>query len=53
MTDLQMIDLLRPLPGFPDPRRFALVQLDESGILYQLRSLDDPSLVWRSCPPTT
>lgn len=38
------IELVHPLPGFPDQRRFALVQLDEDGVLCQLQSLEDPGL---------
>jgi flagellar assembly factor FliW len=38
------IELVHPLPGFPDKRRFALVQLDEDGVLCQLQSLEDPGL---------
>lgn len=44
MADLKTIELVRPLPGFPDARRFALVQLDDDGLLCQLRSLEDPAL---------
>jgi flagellar assembly factor FliW len=44
MPDVQTIELVRPLPGFPEARRFALVQMDEDGVLCQLRSLDDPAL---------
>jgi flagellar assembly factor FliW len=44
MVETQAIELARPLPGFPGARRFALVQLDDDGVLCELRSLDDPSL---------
>ena len=44
MPDIPTIELVHPLPGFPDKRRFALVQLDDDGVLCQLRSLEDPSL---------
>lgn len=44
MVDIPAIELVHPLPGFPDQRRFALVQLDDDGVLCQLRSLEDPSL---------
>lgn len=44
MTDLQAIELVQPMPGFPDHRRFALVQLDDDGVLCQLQSLEDPAL---------
>ena len=49
--EIPVIDLVQPLPGFPAHRRFALVQLDEDGILCQLRSLDDPSLRFLVVPP--
>lgn len=44
MPDIPVIELVQPMPGFPDRSRFALVQLDDDGVLCQLRSLDDPSL---------
>lgn len=44
MPEFPAIELVQPLPGFPDHRRFALVQLDDDGVLCQLRSLEDPSL---------
>ena len=49
--EIPVIDLVHPLPGFPDHHRFALVQLDNDGILCQLRSLDDPSLRFLVVPP--
>lgn len=51
VLELPVIDLVHPLPGFPDQRRFALVRLDESGVLCQLRSLDDPGLRFLVMPP--
>lgn len=53
MPEIPVIDLVHPLPGFPDQRRFALVQLDEAGVLCQLRSLDDPNLRFLVVPPLT
>ena len=44
MPAIPAIELVHPLPGFPDRRRFALVQLDEDGVLCQLQSLEDPTL---------
>jgi len=44
MQEIPAIELVHPLPGFPDRRRFALVQLDDDGVLCQLRSLEDPAL---------
>jgi flagellar assembly factor FliW len=51
MTEIPAIELVHPLPGFPEQRRFALVALDEDGILCQLRCLDDPSLRFLVMPP--
>ena len=51
MPDIPAIELVHPLPGFPDKRRFALVQVDEDGVLCQLRSLEDPSLRFLVVPP--
>lgn len=51
MLDLPVIDLVHPMPGFPDRNRFALVQLGEDGLLCQLRSLDDPELRFLVMPP--
>ncbi len=42
--DIPVIELVHPMPGFPDHTRFALVRLDEDGVLCALRSLDDPDL---------
>lgn len=51
MIELPVIDLVHPLPGFPGQRQFALVQLDEDGLLCQLRSLEDPDLRFLVMPP--
>lgn len=44
MQDIPVIELVHAMPGFPEHRRFALVQLDDDGVLCALRSLDDPDL---------
>jgi len=44
MPEFPAIELVQPMPGFPEHRRFALVQLDDDGVLCQLQSLDDPTL---------
>ena len=44
MPDIPAIELVHPLPGFPDMRRFALVQVDGDGVLCELRSLEDEAL---------
>ena len=51
MTDLPVIELVRPMPGFPERRRFALVQLDEDGVLCSMTSLDEPALRFLVVPP--
>lgn len=50
-TDVPVIDLVHALPGFPDDRHFALVQLDDDGHLCALRSLDRPDLRFLVVPP--
>ncbi|RLV56454.1 flagellar assembly protein FliW [Aeromicrobium phragmitis] len=39
-TDIPTIRFVRPIPGFPELRDFALVRLDDDGVLCELRSLD-------------
>ena len=53
MVDIPAIELVHPLPGFPDHRRFARVQLDDDGVLCQLRSLEDSSLRFLVMSPVT
>lgn len=43
-TEVPVIEFTRPMPGFREQRRFALVQLDDIGVLSAMRSLDDPGL---------
>ncbi|GEP40220.1 hypothetical protein NPS01_38830 [Nocardioides psychrotolerans] len=62
MPDIPVIELVQPLPGFPDLRQFALVQLDSVGgseagsgaasVLCALRSLEDPDLRFLVLPPS-
>lgn len=40
-TDLPVIEMVEPVPGFPGHRRFALVRLDDDGVLCALQGLDD------------
>jgi flagellar assembly factor FliW len=39
------------MPGFPDHRRFYLVSIDDSGLVYWLTSADDPELRFLVIPP--
>jgi flagellar assembly factor FliW len=50
-TDLPIIELVRPMPGFPHLRRFALVRLDPAGELCSMNSVDDPGLRFLVVPP--
>ena len=52
-TDIPVIDLIHPMPGFPDDLRFALVDLDGSGALCSLKSLDHPDVGFLVAPPAT
>jgi flagellar assembly factor FliW len=51
VEDIPVIDMVTPMPGFPDHQRFALVQLDEAGMLCSLQSVEDPSLRFLVVPP--
>lgn len=51
MPTMPVIELVEPLPGFPGLTRFALVQLDDDGLLCALRSLEDPELRFLVVPP--
>ena len=51
MPDIPVIELVHPMPGFPEHSRFALVQLDDDGVLCSLASLEDPDLRFLVVPP--
>ncbi|MGZ4445114.1 MAG: flagellar assembly protein FliW [Nocardioides sp.] len=51
MTDLPVIEMVRPMPGFPEQRRFTLVQLDDDGVLCSMTSIDEPNLRFLVAPP--
>lgn len=50
---LPVIELVRPMPGFPDTHRFTLEPLDDTGVLSALRSLDHADLKFLVVPPGT
>jgi flagellar assembly factor FliW len=52
VEDIPVIDLVAPMPGFPDHQRFALVRLDEAGVLCSLQSVEDPQLRFLVVPPS-
>ena len=51
VEEIPVIDMVEPMPGFPGVSRFALVRLDDEGVLCALRSVDDPSLRFLVVPP--
>ena len=51
VEDVPVIEMVAPMPGFPDHQRFALVQLDEAGLLCALQSVEDPQLRFLVVPP--
>lgn len=50
-VDLPVIELAHPMPGFPGEERFALVRLDEDGVLMGFRSLSRDDLQFVVVPP--
>ncbi|MDT4989091.1 MAG: flagellar assembly factor FliW [Micromonosporaceae bacterium] len=50
-TDLPVIEFVAPMPGFPDLRKYVLVQVDDGGVLYSLTSVDTPELRFLVAPP--
>lgn len=52
VEEIPVIELVEPMPGFPDRTRYALVRLDEDGVLCSLKSVEDPELRFLVVPPT-
>ena len=50
--NLPVLEMVQPLAGFPDQRRYALTRLDDTGVVCDLRSLDDPGLRFVVVPPS-
>lgn len=44
VEEIPVIEMVEPMPGFPGFTRFTLVQLDDTGALYALKSVEDPEL---------
>src|SRR5918911_1025726 len=51
-TELPVLEFALPMPGFPEHRRFVLVQVDEGGLLYSLTSADQSEVRFLVVPPT-
>lgn len=49
--ELPTIEFRTPMPGFPEHRHFVLVSTADDGLLYTLRSVDDPELRFLVVPP--
>jgi flagellar assembly factor FliW len=49
--EIPVLELTEPLLGFPERRRYALVRLDDHGVVCELRSLDEPDLRFVVVPP--
>ena len=49
--DIPVLEMIEPLLGFDDQRRFALIRLDDAGVVCELRSLDDEDLRFVVVPP--
>lgn len=48
---LPTLEFVGPIAGFPQHRNFVLVDLDASGLLCSLQSLEDPNLRFLVLPP--
>ena len=51
VEEIPVIEMVEAMPGFPDRTRFALVRLDEDGVLCSLKSVEDPDLRFLVVPP--
>ena len=49
--EIPALEMVAPMLGFPEHRRFALAALDEEGAIYDLRSLEDAELRFVVVPP--
>jgi flagellar assembly factor FliW len=47
----RVIEFADGLLGFPDSKRFAMLEANESGLYFWLQSVDDPSLAFLSVIP--
>ena len=52
VEEIPVIEMVEAMPGFPDRTRFALVRLDEDGVLCSLVSAEDPELRFLVVPPS-
>ncbi len=52
-TDLPVIELVHPMPGFADAHTFSYAPLDEAGVLAEMRCLDRDGLKFLTVPAAT
>lgn len=50
--EIPLITMVEAMPGFPARHGFALVRLDETGVLCALSSVDEPGLRFLVVPPS-
>jgi flagellar assembly factor FliW len=50
-AEIPVVEMVRPMPGFPEHRRWALVQLQPGSDLRSLTSLDEEGLRFLVVPP--
>jgi flagellar assembly factor FliW len=50
-ANIPVLEMVEPLLGFPERRDYALIRLDDDGVVCALRSLDEPDLRFVVVPP--
>ncbi len=50
-AEIPVLEMVQPMLGFPEQRRFALARLDDTGMVCDLRSLDDDGPSFVVVPP--
>jgi flagellar assembly factor FliW len=50
-TQMPIICFSTPMPGFPDDRHYVLERIDETGLLFEMMSLETPGLRFLVIPP--
>lgn len=51
-ANIPILEMVEPLLGFPGRRDYALIRLDDDGLVCELRSLAEPDLRFVVVPPT-
>jgi flagellar assembly factor FliW len=50
-NEIPVLEMMGPLLGFPERERFALIRLDDDGVVCALRAVDEPDLRFIVVPP--